>query len=192
MSNSLSSSSRLIVFEGGDRSGKTTQSRLLQQSIPGSILLRYPDRSTSLGHLIDTFLSGNSNMSPLTANLVLIASLWQTVEDIKRYLEAGKTVIMDRYTASCYVYSLLRGMEEAQLDKLLQGMPKPSITFFLDVDPLKSSQRGDFGKEIYDNVEYQMKVRQGFLEYSKDASWITIDASQSIEDIQQTILSKIH
>lgn len=182
---------KLIVFEGADRSGKTTQARLLHQSLPGSVLLRYPDRTTSLGHLLSSFLAGTVTLSPIVANLLLIASLWETVQDIRKYLDQGKIVIMDRYTASCNVYSSVRGMDEAQLSNLLSGMPQASVTFFLDIDPQQSSQRGDFGREIYDTIEYQTKVRQGFFNLPKDSCWITIDATQPVEVIHKNILEKI-
>ena len=183
---------KLIVFEGGDRSGKTTQSRLLQQAIPDSVLLRYPDRTTPLGQLLNSFLAGKTEFTPAVSNLLFIASLWQTLEEANKHLDEGRTVIMDRYTTSCFVYSLLRGVDPQQLKTLLGGMPEPTVTFFLDVDPKQSSQRGDFGQEIYDSVEYQTKVRNEFLKIPRDFNWITIDAAQSIEAVQANILQNIN
>lgn len=183
---------KLIVFEGGDRSGKTTQSHLLHESIPDSVLLRYPDRNAPIGQILNSFLSGQTQLLPSVSNLLFLAILWQTVEEIKKHLTEGRTVILDRYTASCYVYSLLRGIDEEQLKVLLAGMPEPSITFFLDVDPQRTAKRGDFGHEIYDTVEYQQRVRQEFLICPKDPSWVTIEASESIEEIHRQILSEIY
>lgn len=73
----------LISFEGGDRCGKTTQISLLKDRIElelckNSILLKHPDRSTSSGKVIDSYLKNEIELSNEAITLCLTSNLWNT------------------------------------------------------------------------------------------------------------------
>lgn len=70
----------LVVFEGGDRCGKTTQIELLHgfltaRQVP-CVRLKYPDRTTPSGRIIDAHLKGTLELDNETITLVLTSNLW--------------------------------------------------------------------------------------------------------------------
>lgn len=69
-----------IVFEGIDRCGKSTQAALLSKSLPSSIGIRYPDRTSTIGTLINSYLASASNMSDETIHLLFSANRWEANE----------------------------------------------------------------------------------------------------------------
>uniref|UniRef100_A0A5F8G6V9 Thymidylate kinase-like domain-containing protein n=2 Tax=Monodelphis domestica TaxID=13616 RepID=A0A5F8G6V9_MONDO len=73
----------LIVLEGMDRAGKTTQGRklvaaLLQSGHPAE-LLRFPERSTEIGKLLGSYLEKKKNMEDHTVHLLFSANRWEQV-----------------------------------------------------------------------------------------------------------------
>ena len=75
----------LIVLEGLDRSGKTSQSSRLLSYLEGlghsTELWRFPDRSTSVGQMISAYLSNKSHLDDRTIHLLFSANRWE-----KRYV----------------------------------------------------------------------------------------------------------
>lgn len=71
----------LIVLEGLDRSGKTSQSSRLLSYLEGvghsAELWRFPDRSTSVGQMIAGYLSNKSQLDDRTIHLLFIANRWE-------------------------------------------------------------------------------------------------------------------
>ncbi|EMP28641.1 Thymidylate kinase [Chelonia mydas] len=73
----------LVVLEGVDRTGKTTQSRRLGEALRESghlaELLRFPDRTTEIGRLISSYLENKSNLEDHTVHLLFSANRWEQV-----------------------------------------------------------------------------------------------------------------
>jgi dTMP kinase len=188
----IQSKGKLIVFEGGDGAGKTTQATLLHSRIPNSCLFKYPNRSTSTGRILNAYLTGEVKLTNQTINLIFLANFWEIIDDINKCLEEGKTVIMDRYIVSHFVYSIcLREGDLEQIKILAQGSPKPDVTFYLT----KNEFLLDKKTEIYDKREIQTKILQEFdsFPFKKDQNWISIDCTDlSIEQVHQKILQRIH
>ena len=76
-----SSRGALIVLEGLDRSGKTSQSTKLLSYIEGlgypAELWRFPDRSTSVGQMISSYLSNQTQLDDQTIHLLYSANRWE-------------------------------------------------------------------------------------------------------------------
>ena len=91
----------LIVFEGLDRSGKSTQVRLLNEALNSnnkpSEVWRYPNRTTSIGKLINSYLNKEIEMEDHAVHLLFSANRWETVDNMKATLNNGTHLIMDRY-----------------------------------------------------------------------------------------------
>jgi dTMP kinase len=106
-----------IVVEGMDRCGKTTQcARLVQRLIQAgvaAISLRFPNRSSLTGQLINSYLSSNATSSSDAAvvisdeviHLLFSANRWESAPIICQHLEAGTTIICDRYAYSGVAFS---------------------------------------------------------------------------------------
>ncbi|XP_027731727.1 thymidylate kinase [Vombatus ursinus] len=186
----------LIVLEGMDRAGKTTQCRKLVAALLESgqraELLRFPERSTEIGKLLSSYLEKKSNMEDHTVHLLFSANRWEQVPLIKEKLSQGITLVVDRYAFSGVAFTSAK--ENFSIDWCKQpdvGLPKPDLILFLQLNSLEAAKRGDFGTERYENSAFQEKALQCFCQLMKDDSlnWKTIDASQSIEDLHKEIYS---
>lgn len=104
----------LIVFEGLDRCGKTTQSKRLAtilQTLGITVKnLRFPERNTEIGKMIGLFLQSKKKMSNELLHLLFSANRWELKEEIEDYLRKGHVVLIDRYAYSGIAYSGAKGM----------------------------------------------------------------------------------
>lgn len=103
----------LIVIEGVDRSGKSTQCKKLVQSLEKmnikSKLITFPDRSTSTGKLIDEYLKNKEcKLSDEAIHLLFTANRWENLEKMKSLLYDGVTLVVDRYSYSGIVFSAVK------------------------------------------------------------------------------------
>lgn len=187
----------LIVFEGIDRSGKSTQCRLLCEYLRGlgrpTVSIRYPDRNSPYtGAMINEYLSKRLEMSSETASLVLAANLWEIRDQIVTK-EDRHIILMDRYIWSNIAYSKARCGEGQVYERIAEGLPTPDLLIFLDVDPERAAERGGFGEERFDKIEFQQKVdsTMEILKERADCPLLVIDSARSIEDIHLEITSRV-
>ncbi|CAI4974883.1 thymidylate kinase [Saccharomyces cerevisiae] len=160
---------KLILIEGLDRTGKTTQCNILYKKLqPNCKLLKFPERSTRIGGLINEYLTDDSfQLSDQAIHLLFSANRWEIVDKIKKDLLEGKNIVMDRYVYSGVAYSAAKGTNGMDLDWCLQpdvGLLKPDLTLFLstqDVD--NNAEKSGFGDERYETVKFQDKVKQTFM-----------------------------
>ena len=131
----------LIVFEGCDRSGKTTLCQrlvkllsdslpLAQDDKPSVKMMRFPDRETLVGQLIDSYLKGKSQLHDKAIHLLFSTNRWEKADDLKAALDAGQNVIIDRYAFSGVAFSAAK--DGLTLDWCRQpdrGLPKPGSYF---------------------------------------------------------------
>ena len=68
----------LIVFEGGDRSGKSTQVQRLVDSLSMCVMQRFPDRTTHTGQIINSYLQGDP-MNDQAMHLLFSANRWESM-----------------------------------------------------------------------------------------------------------------
>lgn len=177
----------LIVFEGLDRSGKTTQvDRLVArlqaegrkarlQKFPGTsqsshiealVIRRFSeltaDRTTGIGKMIDAYLLSKAEMDDHAIHLLFSANRWETAAAIMRDLEAGTSVIVDRYAFSGLAFSAAKGLDFTYCQNPDVGLPLPDLTLYLTLSPEIAAARGAYGQERYENVELQKEVRRQF------------------------------
>lgn len=102
----------LIVIEGVDRSGKSTQCKrlvetLLQRQIKAQ-LITFPDRTTVIGEIIDKYLRHCNNLCDEAIHLLFCANRWEKRNQMEQLLKKGITLIVDRYSYSGIVYSSVK------------------------------------------------------------------------------------
>ncbi|OEH74944.1 thymidylate kinase [Cyclospora cayetanensis] len=99
----------LLVFEGIDRSGKSSQAKLLYERLVKegvkAKLLGFPDRSTPVGKLISAALAGKSKPPPQVLHLLFAANRWELQPQMNQWLNDGFVLIVDRYSFSGLAYS---------------------------------------------------------------------------------------
>lgn len=184
----------LIVLEGVDRAGKTTQCnklvQALQQSGRPAEMMRFPDRTTTIGQLIGAYLENKSDLEDHTVHLLFSANRWEMVPLMKKKLEQGITLVVDRYAFSGVAFTSAK--PGFRLDWCMQpdvGLPKPDLVMFLQLNPAEAALRGQFGQERYETSVFQRTVQQRFEQLMKDqtVNWQVIDAAQNIENVHRDI-----
>ncbi len=196
-----------ITFEGGEGSGKTTQSRALYQrlsklAIPS--LMTHEPGVTSLGKKLARWLkhAQDTDISPLTELLLFNASRAQLIDEvIQPNLKSGKVVICDRYADSTTAYqSYGRGLDLEVVKTInsaaTRGL-KPNLTILLDMSveeglARKRSKRYDRFEQ--EDIAFHQRVRKGYLQMaaSEPERWLVVDASQPKAKIEQIIWQRVN
>ena len=191
----------LIILEGLDRAGKSTQHALLCSHLTslGHTVksLRFPDRSTPIGKSIDAYLKGENEVDDQVIHLLFSANRWEAAPSILSALEAGTHVVVDRYYYSGVVYSAAKEKDGLTLEWCKApdvGLPKPDVILFLDIDAESARLRGGFGGERYEKEEVQKRVRDLFLrvitmEEQAENVTKTVNAGRSLEEVQGEIMA---
>ena len=99
----------LIVFEGCDRSGKTTQVKKLVEKLnregKSAKMMRFPDRTTGIGSIINSYLTCAKELDDHAVHLLFSANRWELEQEILKTLQEGTNVIIDRYAYSGVAFS---------------------------------------------------------------------------------------
>ena len=86
-----------ILFEGIDRSGKSTQVKLLTSSLnqqnQQTENIRFPNRESKIGQLINSYLSSGSHLNDQTIHLLFSANRWESAKEIEEKLQAGVNLV---------------------------------------------------------------------------------------------------
>ncbi|CAG8960233.1 hypothetical protein HYFRA_00012752 [Hymenoscyphus fraxineus] len=192
-----------IVIEGLDRAGKTTQVQKLCDTLytqgHNVKALRFPDRTTPIGKMINSYLENTTEMDDHAIHLLFSANRWERASYIKQQISLGTTIICDRYYYSGMVYSASKNNPALSLDWARSpevGLPRPDRVIFLDLSAAEAEKRGGYGEEKYEKREMQERVREQFLgltvrgeEESTDMT--VIDAGFSVEEVAESILSDV-
>ena len=192
----------LIVFEGLDRSGKSTQCERLVEYLRrnGETVehMRFPNRTTPIGQMINSYLSGQIQQEDHVIHLLFSANRWESAKDIERHINAGTTVVIDRYAYSGCVYSAAKEVSNMDLAWCRQpevGLPRPDVCLFLDLSAEDAAKRGGFGTERYEKQDLQDRVRE-LYERMRDHSdegedIVRINAGRPVEEVEAQILRVI-
>lgn len=85
-----------ILFEGVDRCGKTTQVGMLKEHLAKSKeveQIRFPERKSAVGQLIDSYLQSNSNLNDQSIHLLFSANRWEQSDSIEEKLANGCNLV---------------------------------------------------------------------------------------------------
>ena len=209
----------LIVFEGLDRAGKTTQCECLCKNLESQghkvKRMRFPgkqkynlffslswvdkqsDRTTPIGKSIDAYLKGETHVEDHVVHLLFSANRWEAAAQIKKDISEGTTLVIDRYSYSGAVYSAAKQNPDLLLDWAWQmevGLPQPDLCLFFDISPEEARARGGFGSERYENEEMQKKAKELFHKLFRMAcgrNSIIINAGQPLELVEQNVLQYV-
>ena len=129
----------LIVFEGLDQSGKQTQAEGLRDHLTSlgreCRLLSFPDYSTPIGSEISRGLHGDREYGPDVMQLLYVANRHEKKPEIERALDAGTTIVCDRYIASSVAYGEAHGLDPRWLTEIQRFLPAPDLSILLDIAP---------------------------------------------------------
>ncbi|XP_006363027.1 thymidylate kinase isoform X1 [Solanum tuberosum] len=187
---SISSRGALIVLEGLDRCGKTSQSgrlyKYLDEQGHSVESWRFPDRNTGVGQMISSYLANKSQLDDHAIHLLFSANRWEKRSLMEEKLKSGTTLIVDRYSYSGVAFSSSKGLDIEWCKAPEIGLLAPDLVVYLDISPEKAAERGGYGDERYEQLEFQKKVAGSYLSL-RDSSWKVIDATLSIEDVEKKL-----
>lgn len=194
-----------ISFEGGEGAGKTTQAQLLKQRIETHqipvLLVREPG-TTPLGEQVRNIIKTSDNV-PAADALLFMAARAQLMNDIiVPNIQAGTTVICDRFADSTIAYQGYGG--NLNLDRLRHANElatdeiKPDLTVLLDVPPETGLHRRDADDESTGEtqrrfeelpIRFHRNVRRGYIEMARrePARWVRIDASKEPREVSDDV-----
>ena len=200
----------LVVMEGLDGAGKSTQVKKLRkylESLYGTVdYIHFPRYDSPVyGELISRFLRGDygdiNTVHPQLVALLYAEDRHQAAPYMNRELQAGKTLLLDRYVYSNIAYQCAKISDPAQRTALRDwifetefgafGLPKPDLNIFLDVpigfvEKKLSAQRvgqdRDYlegRKDIHEaDIEFQKRVRDVYrTQCDADQHFVRVDCS---------------
>jgi len=184
-----------IVFEGLDRSGKSSQSQRLAASLKDKghdvKAIRFPNREGPLGQLIDAFLRKDIDFTKRTCHHLFSSDRWEKQCEIQAAVLSGTTVISDRYAFSGVAYS--SGAEGLPLEwckNADSGLIAPDTVFYIDVSPEEANRRKGYGAERYEKLEIQRRVYSSYMHFSTQPYWHAIDGTKDIDSIAAEVCVK--
>jgi dTMP kinase len=195
---------RLFVLEGPDGSGKSTQAKLLAEALAADgrevVLTREPG-GTPLGERVrDILLASDGPPICARAELFLfMAARAQIVEStITPALEAGRTVVSERFLMSSVVYQGLAGSipagEVEAVGRSATGGLAPDLTVVVDVDTDTALARAGHADRIEQRGRtYRERVRQGFLSLARrDPKRVAVvDGAKPVEEVHAAIMKLV-
>jgi dTMP kinase len=184
----------LVVFEGVDRSGKSTQAQFLVDTLNGmgrpAQRMTFPNRSTPTGQLIDTCLKKDLTLPGEVLHLLFSANRWEMKAELEHLLDQGVTVVLDRYVHSGIVYSVAaHNLSKEWCEASDKGLPTPDLVILLDLQ--SGSERDGYGNELYEQDEIQQKTRTLFRTLAANENWVVMDAQQPKEEIASKIYHQV-
>ena len=186
---------KVIVIEGTDKAGKTTQSRLLMEALKVSgkvcVVLDFPDYTTSIGMEIRAFLDGKRDYPSEVKHLLFSANRWEKKKEIESMVENGTIVIMNRYWQSNLAYGTANGIDEGWLLKLDKGLPKEDTVIALLVNPATSTKRAETQDAFESDQALAAKAYKNYLKYAKQWKWKVVDGSKGKEQVHQEIMKLV-
>eukprot|EP00897_Mesotaenium_endlicherianum_P010455 jgi/Mesen1/9438/ME000618S08815 len=183
-----------IVFEGLDRSGKTTQCQQLVAFLKEQGLnvdhWRFPDRNTEVGKMISAYLTNVKELDDEFVHLLFTANRFEKKSELLRLLENGTTLVVDRYAYSGAAYSTAKGLKLEWCKGKEEGLPAPDIVVYLNLPPEAAAARGGYGEERFEKVDFQKKVARQF-ERLRGPTWVNIDACKGLDEIQDSVRAAV-
>jgi dTMP kinase len=196
----------LLVLEGPEGVGKTTQAAALLRALPSTEAFREPG-GTPLGDEIRSLLLSPDHVAigARAEALLFMAARAQLVERIEARLAAGKTVLLDRFFLSTYAYQIMgRGLpveEVRRANALAVGDLRPDLTVLLACEPSLARERmvarGDLDRMEQEGSDFHARVTAAFLA-AADPAWqaahpevgpvARVDADGSPDEVTRRIL----
>ena len=202
---------KLIVVEGADGSGRSTQIAKLVEWLEGgghATVQVGLKRSTLVSEELEQAQEGNI-LSRTTLSLFYATDFADQLENIiLPALKAGFIVLADRYIYTLMARDMVRGMDEAWLKNIYGIAPVPDAVFYLNVSPEELVQRNfaknaaldywesgmDLGlsRDLFDSfVKYQTAVQKVFKRLQATYGFTIVNGNRSAEAVNLELRKQI-
>ena len=196
---------KFIVFDGGEGCGKSTQSKLLKQSLETQghkvLLVRDPG-STRVGEMVRSILLNPDHIEiamRCEMLLYMAARAQLMAESILPALKQGQIVISDRFVSSTLAYQLggdgLTADEIRAVAEIAIHGRWPDLTILLDMSPDQSQARMTRAKDRIEQrpMEYHERVRQNYLAQAaaQPERYRVINSNRPVPLVQADVLEAV-
>lgn len=200
----------LIVIEGTDGSGKSTQLELLKKSIQDKsygVMVSEWKTSRLIANVIDDAKERNL-LNATTYSLLYAADFADRLENqIIPALKSGFIVLLDRYFYTALARDVVRGQDIEWVKNLYEYAPEPDLVFYLDMpvdillkriigttglDFYESGRDVGFSTDFYKSFEiYQNKCLEQYNSMKNEYNFISIDGTKSIQAIHKIMNDEV-
>ncbi len=199
------SKGKLIVLEGTDSCGKSTQLRLLiekfeKENIP-FIHMHFPKHEISFGKVVDAYLRGEygkkEDLAPEFISMLYMTDFYNSKLEMEKILSEGTNILLSRYFSSTLTYqvALAPDSEKEELWKWIKSvcvrLPPPDAVLVLSVPPVlteklldnagrdEAYKKGATKDQHETDIDFQKRV---FTEYERNISksgWVRINCIEN-------------
>ncbi len=203
---------KLITFEGGEGSGKSTQARMLAEYLQGKniphVLTREPGGTETAEKIRNILVTGSiDSMDKVTEILLHYAARNEHFKKkIWPAMQEGKIVVCDRFYDSTFAYQgygyrvdhkLIRKIHEIVL-----GEFRPTLTFLFDIDVMRGLERSEArltqqnsNETRYEGLplDFHTRLRDGFLAMAKAEKerFVVLNAEETVEALHINVVEQI-
>lgn len=204
-------SGKLIVIEGTDGVGRSTQTELLANwlAVEGyGVTVSEWKSSRLISQVIDKAKSKNA-LNTITFSLLYATDLADRLHNvIIPALKAGFIVIADRYCYTAFARDVVRGADPRWVRKLYGFVVKPDLVFYLKMpidellkniicdkgglDFYESGRDIGMSTDLYQSFKlYQSKILHEYEQMEEFSDFISIDASKPVDEVKKHIRQQV-
>ncbi|MFC4783225.1 dTMP kinase [Nocardioides sp. MAHUQ-72] len=193
-----------VCFEGGEGSGKSTQSRLLRDRLAAEgydVVLTFEPGDTPVGREMRRIVLSPETgvLADRTEVLLYAADKAEHVETlVQPALDRGAVVVTDRYVDSTLAYQGAgRALDVAEVEQVARWAThdlRPHLTVVLDLEPEHGLGRFEERDRIEgESVEFHQRVRAAFLAMAAadPDHYLVLDARRPVEEIADAVLERV-
>ena len=160
----------IIVVEGLDGAGKTTQAKKLKEWLESKgftvVLLKEPTDG-DYGRKIREKLNKNGKINQFEmAKLYALDRLENVKKNVQPALNRGDIIIIDRYVPSSIVYQSINGPSESEILELNKFAPEPDVVIIIDItedEAIRRMNASNRKQDAFEKREFLKKVREKYL-----------------------------
>jgi len=198
---------RMIVFEGIDGSGKSTQVKRLAATLEAAghrVHVTFEPTKYRIGSILRRILIGEESADEATIAALFAADRLDHIHHpgygMRHLLDQGVTVLCDRYLFSSYAYNSQSVPLEwvYQLNAQAAQDLQADLTLFLDLSPAQAMARILQHRDTVDHYESQEtlqrvydRYQQAFAEKGKDENIARISSDQPVEAVAEAIWQEV-
>lgn len=159
---------KLIVLEGGDASGKTTQLKLLVSKLESEgkevVNMHFPKHDISFGKVVDAYLRGEYGdkklIPPEFVAMLYMSDFYESKNEMNKLLDEGKTIVLSRFFTSTLTYqpALAKDSDKESLRNWIynvcERLPQPDLVLVLYVPAV-------IANNFLDNANRAESYKQG-------------------------------
>jgi dTMP kinase len=180
---------KIVVFEGIDRTGKTTQAQLLENRLIKSgikaKIFNFGNPKLLNGMIGKARRDRSLFELPQKVQILLVAAdFYYCLEKIKKY---KGIIILDRYLGTVFASHIPKGISAEWIQTIYQDAPRPDVIILLDASAEEMAKRKSEDVNALD-IENQNKAREIYLRYFRN---VKINALLSIAEVYEEVWQKV-